>query len=199
MNCGESTMKLTLRKAHRVVKDLTQKSGLRFEQKDVHHSASATEVQEAIQAVNSTNFKAVETALNVHEAINTIRAALQKANSTEVDGNSVDALLSRKVLIEGQMKVLASFREKAKTTDAEILAKTLREVQDNHESTSEYRSTYTRVGGISAVWTDHLNTLFVQHKQEQESVSDKLAYINNKLEIEIDDKYVELLKELQVL
>lgn len=192
-------MKLTLRKAHRLVKDLGQKAGLRFEQKDVHHSATPEEVKAAIEAVNSSNFKAVETALNVHEAINVIRAALQKANGTEIDGNSVDALLSRKVLIEGQMKVLSSFRDKMKVTDSELLAKTVREVQDMHESSSEYRSTYTRVGGISEVMHNNLNTLYVQLKQEQEGVSDKLAYINNKLEIEIDDKFVELFKELQVL
>lgn len=192
-------MKLTLRKAHRLVKNLEQKSGFHFEQKDVHHSATPEEVHAAIASINSINFKAVETVLNVHEVINVIRGELQQANGTDVDGNSVNSLLNRKVLIESQMKVLSSFREKMKTTDAEILSTTVREVQDMHGSTSEYRSRNCRVGGISEVMHNNLNTLYVELKQEQESVSDKLAYINNKLEIEIDDKFAVLFKELQVL
>lgn len=192
-------MKLTLRKAHRLVKELQSKSGLRFEQKDVHHTANEEEVKASIVAVNSANFRAVETALAVQDAISEIRVALQEANSREIDGNSIDSLLNQKVLIEARMKVLASFRDKAKVTDEEVQNKTIREVRDNHTSTSEYRNSYTRVGGISSVMHDNLNTLYVSLKQEQEGVSDKLAYINNKLEIEVDDKYKELFKELQVL
>ena len=97
------------------------------------------------------------------------------------------------------MKLLSAFREKSKITDEEVRSRALREVQDNHTSTSEYRNNYTSVTGISAVMHDNLNSLYVQMKQEQESVSDKLAYINNKLEIEVDDKFTELFKELQVL
>ncbi|AFC21823.1 hypothetical protein GAP32_372 [Cronobacter phage vB_CsaM_GAP32] len=192
-------MKLTLRKAHRLVKELQQKSAVRFSTKRIHHTASDEEVLETIVAVNSESFKEVETALAVQDAIYEIRKALQEANSKEVDGNSIDALLNQKVLVEARMKVLSIFREKSKTTDEEVRNRVLREVQDNHASTSEYRDNYTNVSGLSSVMHDNLNGLYVQMKQEQERVSDKLAYINNKLEIEIDDKFVELFKELQVL
>lgn len=192
-------MKLTLRKAHRLVKELQQKSAFRFAGKTIHHSASDEEVLETIIAANSENFKAIETALAVQDAIYEIRKALQEANSKDVDGNSIDALLNQKVLVEGRMKLLSAFREKSKITDEEVRSRALREVQDNHTSNSEYRNNYTSVTGISAVMHDNLNSLYVQMKQEQESVSDKLAYINNKLEIEVDDKFTELFKELQVL
>lgn len=192
-------MKLTLRKAHRLVKELQQKAAVRFAAKAIHHSATDEEVLATIVAANSESFKSVETALAVQDAIYEIRKALQEANSKEVDGNSIDSLLNQKVLVEARMKVLAVFREKSKTTDEETRNRILREVQDNHASTSEYRNTYTQVSGLSAVMHDNLNNLYIQMKQEQESVSDKLAYINNKLEIEIDDKFAELFKELQVL
>lgn len=192
-------MKLTLRKAHRLVKELQTKSGLRFVQKIVHHTATEDEVKASIVAANSANFRAVETALAVQDAISEIRAALQEANSRDIDGNSIDSLLNQKVLIEARMKVLASFREKAKVTDEEVQNEAILEVRDNHVSTSEYRNNYTSVSGLSSVMHDNLNGLYVSMKQEQESVSDKLAYINNKLEIEVDDKYKELFKELQVL
>lgn len=192
-------MKLTLRKAHRLVKELQQKTAVRFSSKAIHHSATDEEVLAAIVAANSESFKSVETALAVQDAIYEIRKALQEANSKEVDGNSVDSLLNQKVLVEARMKVLAVFREKSKSTDEETRNRILREVQDNHTSTSEYRNNYTQVAGLSAVMHDNLNGLYIQMKQEQESVSDKLAYINNKLEIEVDDKFKELFKELQVL
>ncbi|AQW88904.1 hypothetical protein pEaSNUABM50_00377 [Erwinia phage pEa_SNUABM_50] len=192
-------MKITLRKAHRLVKELQSKVSVRFEQKDVHHSATDDEVRAVVAETQSASFQSVEKALKVQEAIFDIRKSLQDANAKDVDGNTVDSLLNRKVLVEAQMKVLSSFREPSKTKDEEVLNKILREVKDNHESTSEYRSTYTRVSGLSSVMHDNLNTLYVTLKQEQETVSDKLAYINNKLEIEVDDKYKELFKELQVL
>lgn len=192
-------MKVTLRKAHRLVKELQQKSAVRFATKAIHHSASDQEVLNTINSVNSESFNSVETALAVQDVIYEIRKSLHEANSKEVDGNSIDSLLSEKALIEGRMKTLALFREKSKTTDEENQNKILREVQDNHTSTSEYRNNYTNVSGLSAVMHDNFNSMYVQAKQDQERVSDKLAYINNKLEIEIDDKFKELFKVLQVL
>ncbi|SOK58658.1 hypothetical protein [Yersinia phage fHe-Yen9-04] len=192
-------MKVTLRKAHRLVKELQSKVSVRFEQKDVHHSATEHEIRNAISETQTESFKSVRRALEIQEVIFYIRQSLQNANSQSVDGNTVNSLLNQKVLIEAQMKVLSSFREPSKTKDEDSINRVLREVKDNHVSTSEYRDTYTRVSGLSSVMHDNLNNLYVSLKQEQEKVSDNLAYINNKLEIEINDRYNELLKELQVL
>lgn len=192
-------MKITLRKAHRLVKELQSKVSVRMEQKNVHHSATDDEVRAAIEETQNASFQSVEKALKIQEAIFDIRAALHVANNQVLDDNSISTLLNRKVLVESQMRVLSTFSEPSKINDNEVLGKILRDVNDNHNSTSEHRCKYTLVHGMSSVMCDYFNKLYVVLKQEQETISDKLSYINNKLDIEIDDKYQDLFKELQVL
>lgn len=192
-------MKLTLRKAHRLVKELQNNLRIGSTRKNVHRSATEQEVADTFAAVSLINAAAVAQTLEVVEAISEIRVALQAANATVIDGTSIDSLLNSKVQIENKMRVLSGFSRVEETTDVERLAVIQRQVKDAQESTSEYRDTYIQIQGLSA--TDHnaFNEQYVQLKREQETVSDKLAYINNKLEIDVSDKYAELFKVLQVL
>ena len=192
-------MKLTLRKAHRLVKELQGNLRIGSTRKNVHRSATEEEVADTFAAVTAINAESVKQTLDVVDAISAIREALQVANSTVIDGISIDSLLNDKVKIENKMRVLSGFSRVEETTDAERLAMIQRQVKDAQESTSEYRDSYIQINGLSADDHNVFNEQYVQLKREQETVSDKLAYINNKLEIDVDDKYKELFKVLQVL
>lgn len=192
-------MKLTLRKAHRLVKELQGNLRIGSTRKNVHRSATEEEVADTFAAVTAINAESVKQTLDVVDAISAIREALQAANSTVIDGISIDSLLNDKVKIENKMRVLSGFSRVEETTDEERLAIIQRQVKDAQESTSEYRDSYIQINGLSAVDHNAFNEQYVQLKREQETVSDKLAYINNKLEIDVDDKYKELFKVLQVL
>jgi len=192
-------MKLTLRKAHRLVKELQGNLRIGSTRKNVHRSATEEEVADTFAAVTAINAESVKQTLDVVDAISAIREALQAANSTVIDGISIDSLLNDKVKIENKMRVLSGFSRVEETTDAERLAMIQRQVKDAQESTSEYRDSYIQINGLSADDHNAFNEQYVQLKREQETVSDKLAYINNKLEIDVDDKYKELFKVLQVL
>jgi len=192
-------MKLTLRKAHRLVKELQSNLRIGSTRKNVHRSASNEEVSDTFAAVTAINAEAVKQTLSVVDAISEIREALQAANSTVIDGISIDSLLNDKVKIENKMRVLSGFSRIEDETDAERLAIIQRQVKDAQESTSEYRDSYILVSGLSSVDHNRFNEEYVQLKRQQEIVSDKLAYINNKLEIDVDNKFQELFKALQVL
>lgn len=192
-------MKLTLRKAHRLVKELQSNLRIGSTRKNVHRSASNEEVSDTFAAVTAINAEAVKQTLSVVDAISEIREALQAANSTVIDGISIDSLLNDKVKIENKMRVLSGFSRVEDETYAERLAIIQRQVKDAQESTSEYRDSYILVSGLSSMDHNAFNEQYVQLKREQEIVSDKLAYINNKLEIDVDNKFQELFKALQVL
>lgn len=192
-------MKLTLRKAHRLVKELQTHLRISSARKNVHRSATEEEVASTFATVTVLNEAAVKQTLDVVDAISSIRESLQAANSTVIDGISIDSLLNDKVKIESKMRVLSGFSRVEETSDAERLLVLQRSVKDAQESTSEYRDSYINVQGLSAVDHNKFNKQYVLLKHEQEIVSDKLAYINNKLEIELDDKFNELFKVLQVL
>ena len=192
-------MKLTLRKAHRLVKELQGNLRIGSTRKNVHRSAAEQEVADTFAAVTAINAESVKQTLDVVDAISAIREALQAANSTVIDGISIDSLLNDKVKIENKMRVLSGFSRVEETTDEERLSIIQRQVKDAQESTSEYRDSYIQINGLSAVDHNEFNEQYVQLKREQEIVSDKLAYINNKLEIDVDNKYKELFKVLQVL
>jgi hypothetical protein len=192
-------MKLTLRKAHRLVKELQSNLRIGSTRKNVHRSASNEEVSDTFAAVTAINAEAVKQTLSVVDAISEIREALQAANSTVIDGISIDSLLNDKVKIENKMRVLSGFSRVEDETDAERLAIIQRQVKDAQESTSEYRDSYILVSGLSSMDHNAFNEQYVQLKRQQEIVSDKLAYINNKLEIDVDNKFQELFKALQVL
>lgn len=193
-------MKLTLRKAHRLVKDLQTKLGVRQFAQQVHHSAEFNEVAGVIIAVESQNSANVEQALLVAEAISEIRVAVQVLNSRDVDGNTIDSLLNEKAKVESQMKVLSAFVNPIQTTQNAREVQIHRQVQDarKHAGSGMYHNEVT-VMGQNVDTHNAFNARYVALKQEQEVISDKLAYINNSLHVEIDDKYAELFKTLQVL
>lgn len=193
-------MKLTLRKAHRLVKDLQSKLNVRNVSKNIHHSASADEVQDTIALVEALNRASVEQTLDVVEAISDIRAAVQVLNARDVDGDTIDSLLNAKVQVESKMKVLAQFAYPTQQDQASRELSISRQVQDSakHAGSGMYHNEVTVSGHNVATHTE-FNEQYVALKQEQERISDKLAYINNALHVEIDDKYAELFKTLQVL
>lgn len=192
-------MKVTLRKAHRLVNELNRKLTVRAANKVVHQSASDEEVQNVIAVVEGIHKAAVEQALLVAEAVSEIRLAVQVANSRKVDGDTVDSLLNKKVQIETKMRILSQFSSVQTETQEERVKGIVNEVQDIRNSTYEYRNTNVIISGSNVDAHNAFNAQYVELKQEQERVSDKLAYINNKLEIEVDDKFEELFKVLQVL
>lgn len=193
-------MKLTLRKAHRLVKDLQTKLSVRGVAKTIHHSANAVEVYATIALVEGLNRASVEQTLDVAAAISEIRTAVQVLNARDVDGDTIDSLLNAKVLVETQMKVLSAFSYPTQQVQEDRELAISRQVQDiaKHAGSGMYNNEVS-VSGHSV----HSHTLFNQQyvalKQEQERISDKLAYINNSLQVEINDKYLELFKTLQVL
>lgn len=193
-------MKLTLRKAHRLVKDLQSKLSIRLVSKNIHHTASPDEVQDAIALVEALNRASVEQTLDVVEAISDIRAAVQVLNARDVDGDTIDSLLNQKVQVESKMKVLSSFAYPTQVVQAERELDIHRQVQDSakHAGSGMYRNEVS-VSGQNVETHVQFNEQYVALKQEQERISDKLAYINNALHVEIDDKYAELFKTLQVL
>ncbi|EAR2661142.1 hypothetical protein SEPL_515 [Salmonella phage SE_PL] len=193
-------MKLSLRKAHRLVKDLQNHLSVRDQPQTIHHSADEQEILDTIDLVESRNAEAVYTALHVVEAISAIRAGVQALNAKEVDGDSVDSLLNKKVQIESKMRVLAAFAVAPKDTQEKRVLAIKRQVQDAASNAGQmYSNSDVVVRGQSISTQQHLNDLYVALKQEQEVVSDKLAYINNLLQVEIDDSYADLFKKLQVL
>lgn len=192
-------MKVTLRKAHRLVNELNRKLAVRAQNKIVHQSASDEEVQNVIAVVEGIHKAAVEQALLVVEAISEIRLAVQAANGRKVDGDTVDSLLNKKVQIEAKMRILSQFSSVHTETQDERVKGFINKVQDTRNSTYEYRDTNVIISGSNVDAHNAFNAQYVELKKEQESVSDKLAYINNKLEIEVDDKFAELFKVLQVL
>ena len=191
-------MKISLRKAHRLVKDLQPKIASRGIARSIHHSSDEAEVLKIIGEVETANAESVETALQIVEAISSIRSAVQALNSKEVDGNSIDSLLNRKVQIESKMKVLAGFATPSKDTQENRILTIKRQVQDSANTANVYASDAT-VNGYNVETSHAFNAKYVELKKEQEEVSDKLAYINNLLQVEIDDVYKELFTKLQVL
>lgn len=191
-------MKLTLRKAHRLVKDLQSKLGVRTITKSVHHSAEFDEVKNTIKLVEALNCASVEQTLQVVDAISDIREAVQVLNSREVDGNTIDALLNAKAKVESKMKVLSGFSYPSQNEQKAREVAIHRQVDDAKKLSSGYFNDVS-VSGFNVEDHNVFNEQYVSLKQEQESISDKLAYINNSLQVEIDDKYLELFKTLQVL
>lgn len=193
-------MKLTLRKAHRLVKDLQAKLSVRNVSKNIHHSASDDEVTETIALVEGLNRASVEQTLEVAEAISAIRSAVQVLNARDVDGDTIDSLLNAKVLVETKMRVLSSFAYPTQQVQEDRELAIRRQVSDaaKHAGSGMYHNEVS-VSGHSVESHTQFNEQYVALKQEQERISDKLAYINNALHVEIDDKYLELFKTLQVL
>lgn len=192
-------MKLTLRKAHRLVKDLQTKLVVRNVSKNIHHSADADEVTATIALVEGLNRASVEQTLEVAEAISAIRAAVQVLNARDVEGDTIDSLLNAKVLVETKMKVLAQFAYPTQQDQEGRELAIRRQVQDAAKNSASMYHNEVSVVGHSVESHTAFNEQFVALKQEQERISDKLAYINNALHVEIDDKYLELFKTLQVL
>lgn len=191
-------MKISLRKAHRLVKDLQPKIASRGVTRTIHHSSDEAEVLKIVGEVETANAESVETALRIVDAISSIRSAVQVLNSKDVDGNSIDSLLNRKVQIESKMKVLAGFSSPTKDTQENRILNITRQVLDSNKVTNPYGSDAT-VNGHNIETSLAFNAKYVELKKEQEDVSDKLAYINNLLQVEIDDVYKELFTKLQVL
>lgn len=191
-------MKISLRKAHRLVKDLQPKIASRGVTRSIHHSSDESEVLKIIGEVETANAESIETSLQIVEAISSIRSAVQVLNAKEVDGSSIDSLLNRKVQIESKMKVLAGFATPSKDTQENRILTIKRQVQDSANTANVYASDAT-VNGYNVETSHAFNAKYVELKKEQEEVSDKLAYINNLLQVEIDDVYKELFSKLQVL
>jgi|AGFT01.1.fsa_nt_gi hypothetical protein len=193
-------MKLSLRKAHRLVKDLQSHLSVRVGAAKLHHSADEEEILAVISAVENSNKLSVVQSLIVVEVISEIRAAVQALNSQVVDGDSIDSLLNRKVQIESKMRVLAQFTAPSKDSQEKRVLNIKRQVQDAAKNSgSMYSNSEVQVAGYAVEDHNDFNEVYVELKQEQETVSDKLAYINNLLQVEIDDKHKPLLKALQVL
>lgn len=191
-------MKISLRKAHRLVKDLQTKIASRPTGRVLHHTSDEAEVLKIVGEVETANAEAVETALRIVESISDIRSAVQALNAKDVDGNSIDSLLNRKVQIESKMKVLASFATPPKDTQDNRILSIKRQVLDSNKTINPYASDAT-VTGYNVETAHAFNAQYVELKKEQEEVSDKLAYINNLLQVEIDDVYKDLFTKLQVL
>ena len=191
-------MKISLRKAHRLVKDLQTKIASRPTGRTLHHTSDEAEVLKVISEVEKANAESIETSLKVVEAISDIRSAVQTLNAKDVDGNSIDSLLNRKVQIESKMKVLATFGTPTKETQDNRVLNIKRQVLDSNKTTNVYASDAT-VNGYNVSTSLAFNAQYVELKKEQEEVSDKLAYINNLLQVEIDDVYKDLFTKLQVL
>lgn len=194
-------MLVSLRKAHKIVTELQKHLNVRGINKSIHHSSFEDEAKKVVQSVYLQNKEYAEKAIQVADTVSSIRRAVQLMNNTQVDadGNTIDFMLTEKVLVESKMKLLSSFSAPARFTDEERLADILREVKDNHESTSEYRSLVTQVSGVSEEVHNEFNTMYRTLKQQQEEIIDKLAYMNNNFKIELSDAEVTLLKELQII
>lgn len=193
-------MKLSLRKAHRLVKELQSKIGFRTTANNIHHSADSAEVKAVLNSVEEQNLANVQQALLIVDAISEIRAAVQVLNARDVDGDSIDSLLNAKANVESKMKVLATFAHPNKGTQEQRELQVQRQVDDaaKHAGTG-YHSSEVTVMGYSVDAHNAFNEQYVALKQEQETISDKLAYINNSLQVEVDDKFKDLFKNLQVL
>lgn len=193
---------MTLRKAHKLVKQLED---VKFfnEVKKIHHSASTEDIKRAIKEAETINEKTINNKLLVKELISVIRFAVQNANKQESENlASIDFLLTQKVLIENQMKVLSEFSKISTSsiqTDAEKFLRLQNEVQDTHNSTSDYRENYVNVTGVSESAAKEFNKKYVELKKQQESIIDELSQANNSRTIFIADDYLELLQELQLV
>lgn len=193
-------MKLTLRKAHRLVSELQSKLSVSAYPQNLHHSSTEEEIREVIHAVESANKRSVEQSLLVAEAISNIRSAVQERNMQVLDGDSVDSLLARKVLIESQMRVLAAFSSPSTDVQEKRVIAITRQISDAAKNPSSvYSANGVTVRGYAIEDHNEFNQKYVELKKEQERVSDKLAYINNSLTVEVDDKFAELFITLQVL
>lgn len=189
-------MKVSLRKAHRLVNDLQHNLGIRSTSQVIHHTADDTEVLSTLDAVQTKNKTAVQTALRVSEAISDIRKAVSVLNNTDVDGNSINTLLAEKALIESKMRILAEYAVPSTNTQQKRELDLKRKVKDSQPTS--YASAAV-ANGVSVLSHNEFNVQYVELKKQQEQVTDKLAYINNYLQVEIDDTYNALFTELQVM
>lgn len=192
-------MKVTLRKAHRVVNDLQQKLSVRQSAQTIHHSADENEVLISLSSVEDKNKASVVTALQVADVISEIRKSVSVLNNTELDGNSINALLAEKAVVETKMRILYGYANISTDTQEQRILNVKRKVKDAANQAGSMYSNDVTVTGVSIATHNEFNQQYVELKKEQEAIIDKLSYLNNALQVEIDDKYSSLFKELQVL
>ena len=196
-------MKVTLRKAHKLVSTLQQHIAVKPVNEVVHKSTTRSDLIAIIEDVQSKFNKNLGRSLAVVDTINYIRSEVQKKNSLLVDDVSIDMLLTRKAYVESKMKVLAQFSSLENKPDNEKEAiRLLQKIDDMKSDTgtsmygrSETIHTFTSISEETFI---NFNTKYVELKEEQETISDKLAYLNNKLEITLSDDQHKFLKSLQV-
>lgn len=200
---AEKQMKATLRKAHKLVSTLQAHISVKSVTESIHKSTAKMDVKGIMEEVQSKFDKNLDRSLAVVDTINFIRTEVQKKNSLVVDGDSIDLLLTRKAHVESQMKVLAQFASLDNKPDNEKeLSKLTQKILDMNENTgnslygrSDTNHTFTSISEETFVSS---NAKYVELKEEQETISDKLAYLNNKLEIELSEAQHKFLKSLQV-
>lgn len=194
-------MKMTLRKAHRLVKTLEQNCGVQFTNKNVHGSVSPEELGSIVSNVYSSNEDKIFIALQLIDSISNIRSLVQQKNAVVLeDGFSIDTLLNKKANLEMHLRLRKQVASNpTDETDESVFKLLVRSAQDALTINSPYASARNiDVGGFSATLQNKLNGEIYDIKKELEEVTDKLAYANNYLTIELDDGMMNFFKELKI-
>lgn len=206
-------MNLTLRKAHKITKQLeelvsTTRSSL--QQDTVQGDITITDLVDANDRWNERFKNHVENRLNIIDILYRIRARIAIINSRKNnDGESIDTLVTRKNCVEQKMQAVSFANQKWDSNthiDPNIRYQndlTYSEAQSQRTSitTSDTRKNFHRlsIGNLTEDNYTGYNELYVDLKREQEQITDKLAYMNNFHQIELTDDEVEFLTSLQLI
>ena len=192
-------MKVTLRKAHRLVKTLEQHTKVQFQGKSLHSSVDDERVIDAVKEVHALNAKKIEIAMQLNADIYNIRALIQAKNSVIVDDLSIDSLLNDKAYIENKLRILNSVASKeAVVSTEEQYEIAIQRVQDARTVTQMHGDKNVVIQGYSSDLQNDLNAQLFDLKQSLEVLNDRLGYMNNFLTIELPDDMLALYKELKI-
>lgn len=195
-------MKMTLRKAHRLVKTLEQNLSVKMQVKVVHASLTETELRKEFDSLRMENSIRISNTMSIINHVETIRGLLQEKNAVIFDeaGESINSLLNAKAHIENRLRMIKQIAaEETHQTDDQKFSDVVRTAKDVLTSNSVYNT--ARVVTIDGYPSSVQNGFYEQIyglKKELEEITDRLAFANNLLTIELPDDMIQFHRDLKI-
>lgn len=194
-------MKLTLRKAHAIVKQLQRTNVIAPQSASINSSMETDAVDAVIAAVSTKHAAQIELQLRVVGVMYAIRGAVQDLNSgmhaIGGDNYSIDVLLNEKALIERKLSTLSAFSGINAFSDDIAVRDNLIAVAKGEEK--HYGRSMSSFSDMQKAQKEQFRESYYDEKRKLEGVVEKLAVLNNSISLELTEEEVELLKTLRII
>ncbi len=194
-------MKLTLRKAHAIVKQLQRTNVISTESSAINVAMDEHKVDSIMTDVSAKHAAKIDLQLRVVEVLYAIRGSIQNLNSatSAIGGEhySIDTLLNEKAKIERKLSSLQAFSGIGEFVEDTTVRDGL--IASAKSEEKHYGRSMTNFGDLLKAHKEKYREDYYAEKRNLEAVVEKLAVLNNSISLELTADEVELLKTLRII